>query len=88
MDYALKMPEALLLCGDFNEPEGAALEYISRYYTIAWPPGATCCLGTGENTTIDFIAVREGTGVVEEVNVVPAPSDHMMVHARIRLLEG
>ena len=88
VDYALKMPEALLLCGDFNEPGGAALDYISRYYTIAWPPGATCCLGTGENTTIDFIAVREGRATVEEVNVVPAPSDHMMVHARIRLLEG
>ncbi len=88
VDYSLKYPEALLLCGDFNEPRGAALDYISKYYTIAWPPKATCCLGTEENTTIDYIAVREGKAVVEEVSVLLAPSDHLAVYAKVRILEA
>ena len=87
LEAALRPPVALVLCGDFNEEEGAAIRLLSTYYTLPDPGTYTCCLGEDFKGVIDYVGVLAGSGasITWYSTVYSDASDHLPVVARIRL---
>lgn len=84
LNTSLASPPSTIICGDFNEEEGDAIEELGTHYNITRPGGPTCCLGEDTKLVIDYIAPHKVLGPrLEEYHVVEiALSDHLPVMAR------
>lgn len=83
LEKALSTPEAAIICGDFNEEKGRAIDAISKHYLLSDPEGPTCCIGAEEQVVIDYVGVRRGWGIIAESRVLEAASDHYLVASTI-----
>ena len=87
--FALEEPRAKLVCGDANEEEGPAIALLSTWYQLTGDPGGegyTCCLGTGERSSIDKIGVLQGWGRIVWARSSIAPSDHLLLEAAVEVV--
>ncbi len=85
--FANEEPKALIVCGDFNEEHGKALDIIKRFYRLIPIGEPTCCIGE-ELKRIDYIGVLVGLDASIERYVVVwtlTASDHFPVVAWLRV---
>lgn len=86
LGLSLEDPPAVVICGDFNEEEGAAMDLLTMYYIIPKPGSYTCCIGEDFKGVIDYVGVLAGSGASMEgyMTVEVDASDHLPVVALIR----
>ena len=88
LERAREDPEAMVLCGDFNEEGGEALKLLGEDYAFLGPDDGvspTCCLGEETQVVIDYVAPSWKLlerGALQDYRVAgEGASDHLPVVA-------
>lgn len=93
VEFALSPPRAEVICGDFNEEEGGALDYIGEYFELSLKDrlegeGYTCCLNSSERIVIDYVGVARWAGSLAWARASMDHSDHLLVEGEVVLTRG